>query len=237
MIALLTPTGNRPKQIELCAEFMKRQDYKGDVLWVIVDDAEPKTINFIKNDFRENWKIVKIYPEKKWQPGMNTQASNMLTGIETINKHKVEAVFIIEDDDYYKPKYLSSMLKKLNGFDIAGEQNTIYYNVVRKTWYPNMNRLHASLFQVVFTEKMIPVFRNVCQEHCKFIDMRFFRRAYGEKRKVNLFDNEHLSIGIKGLLGRTGIGFGHRVNVNKMKPDPDMIKLKELIGKDYTYYE
>lgn len=236
MISLLTPTGARPKQIELCAEFMKRQDYKGDVLWVIVDDAEPRTTDFIKKDFRENWKIVKLYPERKWRPGMNTQASNMLSGLEVINKHKVEAILIIEDDDYYKPKYISNMINKLHGFDITGEQNTIYYNVARKLWYPNANRLHASLFQIAFTEALLPMFRNVCQENCKYIDMRFFRRAWGLKCKINLFDDVRFSVGMKGLGGRMGIGFGHRANTVKMRADPELVKLKELLGKDYIYY-
>jgi len=48
MIALITPTGARPKQIRLCAEWMKRQTYNGSVLWIVVDDAIPITVDLIQ---------------------------------------------------------------------------------------------------------------------------------------------------------------------------------------------
>jgi len=42
-------------------------------------------------------------------------------------------------------------------------------------------------------------------------------------------------VGIKGLPGRSGIGMGHRAEI-RMTPDPEFVKLKELIGDDYMYY-
>ena len=47
MIALITPTGARERQIQLCAQWMKQQTYTGDVTWIIVDEAIPVTDNFI----------------------------------------------------------------------------------------------------------------------------------------------------------------------------------------------
>jgi hypothetical protein len=107
-IALITPTGGRPKQIQLCAEFMRKQDYKGKVLWVLVDDVLPNTVDCVDLvDFRKSWQIVKVFPSPVWSVGQNTQARNLLIGIEIVKNHKdVEAVFIIEDDDYYNPQYL-----------------------------------------------------------------------------------------------------------------------------------
>src|SRR5512141_2168967 len=131
MIALITPTGARPKQIALCAKFMCRQDYTGKVLWVLVDDAEPVSVNQIPLAFRGHWEIRKLYPIPKWKVGMNTQARNLLAGIEYVKQRDdVEAIFIIEDDDYYGPQYLSTMVKKLEGYEIAGQQYTVYYNPV-----------------------------------------------------------------------------------------------------------
>ena len=226
MIALITPTGNRPKQIELCNRWMNNQDYTGEVLWIIVDDCNPKTTDLIT---RDNWTIKKIYPEPVWKEGQNTQGRNIATGIEEVKKHKVDSIFIIEDDDYYKPHYLTAMTELIQGYDIAGERNTIYYNVKIKRWIENQNDTWSSLFQTAFTPKVIPLFENLYGE--KFIDYVLFRMGI----KTHLFDVGKLSIGIKGQPGRQGIGAGHGW-IQHMHPDIDGIKLKELIGEDSKYY-
>ncbi len=228
MICLLTPTGGRPDQIALCAKFMQRQDYKGDVTWVIVDDCNPRTTDFITGDFRENWNIIKLFPSPAWQEGQNTQGRNIAAGINEIKKHNPEAIFIIEDDDYYKSEYLSATLEKLKGFDLCGERNTIYYNVTLRRWIENGNDIWSSLFQTAFTPKVIPILEGLYGE--KFIDFILFRKI-----KSNLFDAKH-SIGIKGMPGRSPIGAGHGW-IDHMLPDYDMEKLKELIGEDYRLYE
>jgi len=228
-IVLITPTGARPEQFEICAGLMKAQDYKDKVLWIIVDDAEPITTDNVQIDFRENWAIKKIYPHPVWEPGQNTQGRNLAAGINEAKKHKVDAIFIIEDDDYYKPCYLRLMTEKLKGYDIAGEMNTIYYNVKLRRWIENKNDVWSSLFQTCFTPKVIPIFEKLYGE--KFIDFVLFRQV----KKVNLFD-EKWSIGIKGQNGRAGIGAGHQW-LNHMAPDPELKKLKELIGNDVKYYD
>lgn len=233
MIALITPTGARRRQIELCAQWMSAQDYKGEVLWILIDDADPTTINCIPEEFREGWTIVKLYPEPRWKPGQNTQARNLLAGLEEVKNYTVDAVFIIEDDDYYKSEYLSVMVANLQGFDITGEQCSFYYNVAAQYWMQCKNRNHSSLFQTAFTPSIIPVFEKVCIERIRFIDMLLFQRI--PMRKTNLFLGQNLSIGMKGLPGRAGIGMGHRP-YGRMTPDKDLAKLKELLGEDYIHY-
>lgn len=233
MIALITATGARPKQIKLCAEFMRRQDYKGEVLWVIVDDAIPITINDIGYSFRDGWTIEKVFPSPTWM-GDNTQSRNLLAGIERLKEYQVKAAFIIEDDDYYCVEYLSRMMEELKESKVTGQQRTVYYDVVHRGWMRNENLIHASLFQTAFTSDILPIFETACKMGKKFIDMNFFRLV--RTHKINLFSNgKDLAIGIKGLPGRPGIGMGHRMDV-KMTKDPEFVKLKELIGEDYKYY-
>jgi glycosyltransferase involved in cell wall biosynthesis len=235
MIALITPTGGRPDQIGLCAEFMKKQDYKGSVLWVIVDDGDPVTIEDIPFDFKENWTIKKLYPIAVWRQGQNTQARNLLVAAKAIQQRDdVEAVFIIEDDDYYSPKYLSTMMQYLQGKDAVGELATVYYNPYRRAWMRNGNTHHASLCQTGFAITMMPLFIKACTTQHVFIDMTFWRflRSY----KLALFNNGDIAIGIKGIPGRGGIGMGHRMDL-EMTPDPEMEYLKKLIGEDYLYYK
>lgn len=231
MIVLITPTGGRSKQFELCCTWMRKQTYTGKVLWIVVDDCIPYTTENTK-DFPDNWTIVKKYPFPSWKQGENTQSRNLKAGIDIVKKFpkdQIEGIFIIEDDDYYSAEYLEKMVVKLKGFDITGESFTTYYHIRAKKYDISKNALHASLFQTAFSFDMIPEFEKCYGE--KFIDIKFFKNS----KNVNLFSQENLAIGIKGLSGRTGIGSGHREQMYR-NPDKNMEKLKELIGKDYLYY-
>lgn len=233
MIALITPTGCRPQQLELCAKFMQAQDYKGEVLWVLVDDGKPISTSIVPNNFKEGWTIVKVFPRPEWRNGQNTQARNLLAGTQVVKQFTdVNAVFIIEDDDYYSPRYLRCVIDKLGNNRIIGETNTIYYNVARKGWGRNKNTRHSSLFQTAFIPDVIPLFEHICDNSPKFIDVQLWNSVYSPRL---LFTGENLAIGIKGQPGRPGIGVGHKVTY-PINPDSDYAKLKELIGEDYKYY-
>jgi len=227
MIVLLTPTGGRPDQIKLCERWMQNQDYKGEVLWVIVDDCEVKTTENIK---RDGWLIKRIFPTPSWQPGQNTQARNMAVGINYIKTlSDIEAIFIIEDDDYYKSIYLTTMMGKLKGYYLAGELYTVYYNVRLRSWMRNGNDTWSSLFQTVFTPAVIPILESIYQH--RYIDYHLFPAV----ARKNIFKGNDLGVGIKGQNGRCGIGAGHK-ELASYKADPNGAKLYELIGDDVKYY-
>jgi hypothetical protein len=230
MIGLITPTGGRAELIKLCSLWMKQQNYQGEVLWIIIDDCQPRTTDFIPDDFRENWKIVKTYPEPFWQPGQNTQARNLKAGLDIIKNYIVDAIFIIEDDDYYKPCYLDVMVKKLDGFEAAGEINTIFYHIPLKSWFNIKNKRHSSLFQTAFKPVLLPVFED-CFKY-EYIDYYFFRII----KNKNLFRANNISVGIKGQPGRKGISIEH-VHNKKYKSDSSGDKLAELLGKDAIHYK
>lgn len=233
MIALITPTGARKDQFELCYKWMKRQTYQGEVLWIIVDDAVPFTTKIIQPDFRENWETVKIYPTPRWT-GQNTQARNIREGMrylkENYDKSSIDAIFIIEDDDYYKPHYLQAMMDELNGFWLIGETQTVYYNVVYRRFVTNPNRHHASLFQTAFTWDEIPILEQCYKS--PFIDAEMWKRGLNK----HLFHQGTLSVGMKGMPGRGGIGAGHRGAILQ-HGDLQMRYLTKLIGTDAKYYE
>lgn len=228
MIVLITPTGARRDQFNLCTRWMQQQDYTGSVVWIIVDDARPVTTNVIDEGFKENWTTHKVYPKPEWR-GENTQARNIQAGLTMMKKscdlNKVHAIFIIEDDDYYRPSYLRRMMQLKGTADVFGETNTIYYNVAYRRYIVNGNRSHASLFQTAFTVKALSTFE--ASLHHKFIDAGFWKIC---KNKKLFFDN-YLSVGIKGMPGRKGIGAGHSWFKN-MHPDLELNYLVRLIGKN-----
>lgn len=232
MILLITPTGARPRQFELCVQWMRNQIYKGRVFWIIIDDCLPVTTDIISEDFRDNWTIIKKYPSPTWQRGMNTQGRNLqiaVNMIKRIPKSWIEAIFIIEDDDYYKPTYIEEMLKRLGSFDAIGQAHTIYYNVMTKGYKVNNNVKHASLFQTCFTIDALPVFESVLDS--KFIDITFFQRMIN----TNVFEEEEqFAVGIKGLPGRDGIGMGH--TTKSLISDNNCLYLQKLLGEDHKFY-
>jgi len=234
MIYLITPTGARPNQIRHCAEWMKNQTYKGQVTWIIIDDCLPLTTEFINLGFKENWNIIKVFPKPAWQPGMNTQARNIAAGLARLpacmtNK---DIIFIIEDDDYYKPIYLERMIERMGDYKVIGETNTIYYNVTTRHFADNQNKKHASLFQIAFRPDMISTFTSCFK--AKFIDCTFF--SIVDKSTVNLFHDGTLAIGIKGLSGRDGIGAGHSPAFMGSS-DFNFVVLQSLIGSDAEKYK
>lgn len=231
MIALITPTGGRERQIEFAARWMKNQTYSGQVLWVIIDDCYPSTIDLIPDNFREGWEIVKIKPQPYWKPGMNTQARNLRVGMSIVKNYDVDYIFIIEDDDYYKPIYLERMMEHLKKHTVVGEADSIYYNISLKAWINHHNKKHCSLFQTAFHRNYIQLFTSCCTKEKEFIDCRFFRAV----KTPHIFYEGTLSVGMKGLPGRAGIGMGHKVH-RDYKADPEYKKLKELLGNDYQYY-
>jgi hypothetical protein len=232
MIALITPTGVRVDQFQLCAKWMQRQDYGGSVLWIIVDDGAQVTTNCIQPGFRENWEIVKVYPKPSWYLN-NTQGRNIRAGIDTLlqneNIKQTELIFIIEDDDYYRANYLTEMMKLKGKYDLIGETNTIYYNVQWRQHCDNNNRQHSSLFQTAFTRDLIPLFITCLNQ--KFIDADLWAKATNKL----LFHAGTLSVGIKGMPGREGIGAGHRRN-SYFIFDQSLSYLNQLIGEDAQYY-
>lgn len=231
MFVLITPTGGRPKQFELCCKWMRKQTYNGRILWIIVDDCYPYTTEKTY-DFPDNWSIVKKYPFPSWKQGDNTQGRNLKVGLDIVKKfpeEQIEGIFIIEDDDYYSAEYLEKMIVKLKDYDAVGEMYTVYYHTRTKKYDVSQNKEHSSLFQTAFSYKVIPEFEKCYSE--KFIDIKFFRLIANKY----LFSQENLAIGMKGLPGRAGIGFGHK-EFGCRNPDRDLSKLKELIGNDYLYY-
>lgn len=233
MIVLITPTGSRQTQINLCAKWMRAQTYKGPVAWLIIDDCIPVTTKTITADFRKNWTIIKAFPKPSWSRGMNTQRRNMDYAMElmmlNLDPKDIEAIFIIEDDDYYKPEYLDQMMRRMGNYYAIGEIKTVYYNVIYRTFFVNPNLAHASLFQTAFTLDALEYMKR--SHVAKFIDAQFWKVCPNKY----LFDAGKLSIGIKGIPGRGGIGAGHNMNYTMAK-DPDMMYLKNTIGDDAQIY-
>ena len=204
---------------------MARQTYQGPVRWVIVDDgAEAQPITFK----RDGWTLDVVRPQPYWKAGQNTQARNLIAGLDVISSS--DRLVVIEDDDWYSPDWLEHVDKLLTANVLIGERRARYYNVAKSIGRQLANDAHASLCATAMTGSAIDDFRKVCRENHKFIDMQLWRMHQPRK----LFDG-HRVVGIKGLPGRGGIGMGHSKEFRGTADSSRRI-LREWIGEDAAAY-
>ena len=198
MLSVLTPTGCREEAFSCCQQYMAAQDYAGPVRWVIVDDGpEPQEITFKRN----GWDVKVVRPEPFWQPGDNTQARNLLAGLEWCT----DRIVICEDDDEYAPDWLSRCAHWLETADLVGEAPTLYRHVNGAEKL--MTNKTPSLCQTAMKGPAIDRFREILMKHVKLIDSNLWRSDLSK----GVYPNTNGVIGIKGLPGRPGIGIGHRM--------------------------
>lgn len=199
MFKILTTTGGRPDAWELCKRWMEAQVLKPDA-WIIVDDCpEPSDLSGITIP------VMLVRPQPYWKPGQNTQARNLLAGLEHVNRD--DQLAIIEDDDWYSPEYLRSVMQWLRRGDLVGEAYSLYYHVGNRQYKDCGNRQHASLCSTAMRGPAIMNFKRQCERRQKFIDLNLWR----ESRSPKFLAHSRLTVGIKGLPGRAGIGMGHRL--------------------------
>lgn len=222
-LALLTPTGSRPEAFALCEQWMSRQTFKGGIQWLCADDGAPPTV------FTKGQAVVRREPSS----GISL-ADNLLALLPLVEGDRVA---VIEDDDYYAPGYLESMMAMLENSDIAGEMNAGYFNVVSRRWFMSQSQWHASLCRTVFRLELLPLFAKACLDSKAagdpFIDQRFWTLA--RPLRVNLCPWTKLSVGIKGMPGRHGAGKSHGWNAFQGR-DPQLTRLHDWIGADAEEY-
>lgn len=201
---------------------MLRQDYAGPVRWVIVDDGEtPQPITFA----RDGWTLDVVRPEPFWQPGQNTQSRNLAAGLDVIGPD--ERVQTLEDDDYYDAGWLSAVSRWLETHDLVGESYARYFNVATGQGYAHRNNQHASLCATAVKGAGLVALRSAVKRRQKFIDVDLWQTFKGSK-KLHRAD---LTVGIKGLPGRGGIGAGHRADYGQR------MSLRDWLGEDAAIYD
>lgn len=223
-ITLITPTGDRYLAFKICEMWMSRQTMPYNQ-WIVVDDGITRHVPATLSQ--------DVITRKR---GPNEPPHTLhLNILEALPHIKYNKILIIEDDDYYAPGYIAHMAKMLGHAHIAGQGQSIYYNIRDRNIRRLQNREHVSFCQTGFTnyniEKLEQAAKIVSTAYAKgqalpMLDILFWRNAAG-KRTIET-GTKKLCIGIKGLPGRTGIGMGH----SRQEPnDPDFSQLKAEIGE------
>lgn len=149
---------------------------------------------------------------------------------------------LAEDDEMYSARYVETMLAKLDGVEMAGQISARYYNVADRRWMQANNTMHASLCRTALCgkraiERLRWAAQAALDADSPFVDQWLWglKNPQPCPLRENLFRDDLLSIGIKGMPGRPGLGSSHRTNAFPNR-DPEMVELKKWIGQDAEAY-
>jgi len=212
-ITLITPTGDRHLAFSRCEYYIQRQIVQPDQ-WIIVDDGYQPTKITLGQDYIRN----KPFGEKV--------ASILGNYKSLISEIKYNKIIIIEDDDWYHPKYVESVVQRLTRYDLVGEVPAHYYHIKFRVYRRQRND-HASLCQTAFISEVLPAFKTCLTKKSAFIDRRLWQKNINKR----CFSDTRYSIGIKGMPGRKGCGIGHRPP-DTYASDSKLKILKDWVGEE-----
>jgi len=233
-ISVITPTGGRPLAFELCELWMSRQTRQPDE-WIVVDDYPIPTKCTMGQTI--------IRREPFWSP--NTGVTLVKNLIEAIKVVTGDIVIVIEDDDWYHPDYIKTIIEKFEQSDennqfphLVGVARAVYYNINNYSYQIYNNIHYASLCQTSFSVKLIPQVQILANFFVKEKWFDGYLWKFSKCLKFTFLNKYSLSIGIKGLPGRPGAGEGHDSYLqNKTMPFIDeqpFGMLEKWIGKEDT---
>jgi len=224
LVTLITCTGARHKAFALCESYVKRQTYKGPLQWIVVDDYQKEPT---KCTMGQEY----VPGPLQWKDGINTQRPNMDVGLA---RAKGDFIFVFEDDDWYAPTYIETMLWLLEKYPVVGEGNNKYYNIKTQSFKEWNNFKHASLCSTALRKSHQELLYKAIHSGELFMDINFWLRCRHQNVPAVIFMNVNLGVGMKGLPGRHGIGAGHDPATQGFSPDKDWQQLESWIGKTDT---
>jgi len=231
-VTLITPTRDRPVAMDLCKRWVERQDYTGNIQWIIADGSEERgpKIEIPGID------VVHLRTHKPDLTPLESFIGNLLAALPIVTG---EYVIIIEDDDWYAPNHVSDTADFLEKSSIVGNQIQRYYHLPSKQWTKRTNR-GSCLCQTGFRKTWISMLETACHEslssNTRGVDARFWQSMIW-RLDICLHSDAPTCIGMKGLPGSKGIGVGHDPDRRDWNDDPDLVKLREWVGDDSSVYE
>jgi hypothetical protein len=220
LVTLITPTGDRPDAFAMCERWIQQQDYTGPIQWIVIDDGHTAT-NTTQGQF-----YLREKPQKK-----HSLCRNIRSAIPHI---KGECILIIEDDDYYHPHYISTMVGRLHKSDLVGEVGAKYYYVRESKYYHFTEHKHSSLCRTGMKANVIDTLKKCAEGNNASIDLRLWAQWKGSRETwKDLNQNQPLCVGIKGVEGRPSKNW--KLSRRSMR-DSDHRILKKWIGSDWKHY-
>lgn len=220
-LTLITPTGDRPEAFALCERWIKNQRYTGEFKWIVADDGVESTTCTMGQQ------VIRRKSGKGHT--LCAQLRDVLSLVDS------DLILIIEDDEYYGPDYVSTMVGQLEHADLVGERASKYYFPTQRKWmqYPSWH--HVALCRMGWRRSVLPTaIEAVTGTDHRSVDLRIWNAWQGSRRVwIDDVGDMRLSVGIKGMPGR-------KCGVNRAPvgshDDPRGEKLKQMLGTDAEVY-
>lgn len=230
-ISIITCTGHRPEAFALCQKYIEGQTSTFPIQWIIVSD---------QNDFpkvkttQPNIRVEQYKAPKEWDPESeyNTHRGNMELALSKVNG---QYIYIMEDDDYYAPTYLNTMMQALTMTEAVTMVRSKYFHIGLPGYKELHNTVHGSLANTAISKWALPRLIKAVNSGHLYFDGVFWEEHLKAKRPHIFIGNSNISVGIKGMTGRVGITPSHR-DLRDYLIDPTLSKLKEWIGESYQPY-
>jgi glycosyltransferase involved in cell wall biosynthesis len=166
-VAVLIPTrGNRPELLENCLRMMRGQTLKPDHIELVIDTPA--------NDICDiTWRYR--------------------TGYDRLRNKGFDVIALIEDDDYYHPEYLETMVNewdKAGRPSLIGTSYTIYYHIKLNAWLTMHHNVRSSAMSTLIKADMQ---FNWCHDADPFTDIFLWKNLKGKIFKPE----KHICLGIK----------------------------------------
>jgi glycosyltransferase involved in cell wall biosynthesis len=219
-ITVITPTRDRPQAFALCRQWMAAQELAEPFQWIVVDDGD---VPIQEGPFE--------HLRRPPSGARNTLPDNL---IEALARARGDRIVIVEDDDFYAPGYLALMAEHLRKDWAAGEVRARYYNVKSRRWHVGPDPSFASLCRTGFRREAADLVRKSAEETKRAgdvsVDIRFWAAVKRAALPFALFEQPKLTVSIKGLPGRAGLGKNHAADIFPHK-DPEGLVLKTWVGE------
>ena len=233
MTTVITPVHDRPVTVPLITLWMQRQTAAFN--WVIVDDGEKESpLRSLEDD--ENVYYVRArHPAAKGP----TNAHNVLQGLDVAEKIDGGPVLYLEDDDWYGPDHVSSMVEAVRGFDAAAVSGLRHYHLGQSRYMDKRGDPRSVLKKqqsmgafIVEGAQGFGCLRSACETCVEngtpFIDIEFWAQARSKRLKLKVFSCDSIVL-MKGLPGRA-ITKKHESMAGK--PDPGNAVLRSWVGNE-----
>lgn len=177
-IGVIIPTrGDRPLFLGNCLRQLDTQTIQPDVIKVV--DYAPRSLNA---------DITQRYRE----------------GYDALRNQSLDGIFLIEDDDYYAPNYIDTMLGAwcdAGKPKIFGTDYTIYYNL-RVNGYFTMHHPERSSAMSTLVKPDMDI--EWCPDHEVFTDMHLWYKYFPIGEGAVFHPKNHICLGIKHGIGMCG---------------------------------
>lgn len=201
-IAVLIPDRNdRPNFLQNCLRMIDNQTLKPDII---------ELVNFIPTDSKCD--ITKRYR----------------IGYDNLRNKEVDIICLIENDDYYHPEYIETMVNKWvesEKPDLLGTNNTIYYHLYLNKYFTMRHNTRSSAMNTLIKPDLNFKW---CNDNEAYTDIHLWRTLTG----IIFEPNKIISLGIKHGNGLCG-GRTHTDNLHRfVNNDENYLFLKSIMDKE-----